>query len=1112
MINKKIMKQTKHVLLVLMAWVMSAAAAFSQTVGTRFTVNNITYQITKKDLTTHDNEVSIYRVSGSGTVSIPATVTNEQDKEVYKVISTVEWASPTAMRGVTDVILPEGFKSITAGCFNDCPTMKSITIPSTCTSIHYESFENNPVFSEFKVTSGNPTYAANADGLLLSNGGTKIEHFPSGKSGDYTIPSTVTSIGRDAFASCRNLGKLTIPESVTDIYFSPFNNKSSIYGSATYIDVAAGNINYKSIDGVLYAKTGNALLSYPYNYSGSSNPYIVAEGTSEVMAYAFYNSNVISIRLNDVATIDPMAFKSSSQLTSVTFGANVSSIGEGSFSGCTKLTAFDVDPNNSKYKATDGVIFTKDGKQLVLYPSGKAGNYAIPEGTVTVANQAFYNAAKLGNVTVPTTLTEIGTWAFGYCSLTGLTFTATSSLQKIGTSAFTGTKLTTVTLPASVETIENSAFNYVDNLQSVYIEDGSKLTKINYQAFANNQNLTTFQFLGSTQVTTIETNAFYNDIKLTSFVVPSTVTTIQSSAFQNTPAMTTVTFEEPASITTIGTGAFAYSGITSIDLPESVTKLETQAFDNCSALTTVNIPKNLTDIGMGAFNKCDGILNFTVDADNPTYSALAGMLTNKDKTALEVFPAGQADSRYTLIPKFTTVKPYAFYGSKKLDNITFPASVTEIGDRAIALCENLKSLSFMGTDNVPTLTADIMYESGNTKNITIYVRKAWYEKPANASTVSNYNTTFKEVHPSFVPETGYDRGTEFFPTSTTNVGVISFFEPRTSVIIDKAATETTYTDVYGKIWPTKTYTVSSILDYAYQNQTTVQDIVILSDIGVIGLNAFKAGSQLQGIYFVGNTPAELNSTDYDMNATDYPFNANQAIYVKRSKVNDYKNTWEVENHTLNITCEIPQKTNSYGATRSYPFDVQFNNSGDVRPYLPVDFSHMNAAEPYAKARRIDDGYVPAFLGVLLHSMNAASSNSYCEMTDAQDHAAVNDPSDLYSASTYKMVAVVEDTQVMSDANYTLYAFSKSQGKFLKIKTDPGNKMPYFSAYLKLDGNNQAKAFSFRFDDGSSTTGVESIKIAEESDENAPYYNLNGMRVDNPAKGVYIRNGKKVIIK
>lgn len=159
---------------------------------------------------------------------------------------------------------------------------------------------------------------------------------------------------------------------------------------------------------------------------------------------------------------------------------------------------------------------------------------------------------------------------------------------------------------------------------------------------------------------------------------------------------------------------------------------------------------------------------------------------------------------------------------------------------------------------------------------------------------------------------------------------------------------------------------------------------------------------------------------------------------------------------------------------------------------------------------IDDGYVPAYLGVLLHSLNAAAA-SYCEMTETQDHHAVTDPSGMYSEAGYRMVGVVEDTQVRSDAASSLYAFSKSKGQFLKIK-ETGNTMPYFSAYLKLEGSSHAAPFSFRFDDGgSSTTGIGDT-VTEEAGDDAPYYNLNGMRVDRPARGVYVHDGKKVIIK
>ncbi|MBQ7988931.1 MAG: leucine-rich repeat domain-containing protein, partial [Bacteroidaceae bacterium] len=644
------------------------------------------------------------------------------------------------------------------------------------------------------------------------------------------------------------------------------------------------------------------------------------------------------------------------------------------------------------------------------------------------------------------------------------------------------------------------------------------ITEMPGTVFASNPKLTTFKFLGSSALTKFNGTTFSNDPVLESFEIPSGVTEIGRNTFQNTPKLTTVTFKEPASITTIGANAFASSGITSIELPSTVTTIRQQAFDNCTNLTTIGIPASVTSIETGTFNMCDNLTAINVDANNTIYSSLDGMLCDKNKKELVVFPAGKADTRYTLIPNFTTVKSYAFYGSQKVTNITFPATITTIENYSIALCDNLKSLSFMGTDNVPTLTSNIMYQSGNAKDVTIYVRKAWYENSANASTVSTYDTTFKEVHPSFVSLAGYDRGTEFFPTSTSNVGVISYYTPRTSVIINPEATETTYTDVYGKTWPTKTYEVSSILDYAYQNETTVKDIVVLADVGVIGLDAFRAGSQLKGIYFVGDTPTELNSTDYEMNSTDYAFNENQNIYVKESKVPAYQAAWEVDGHTLNITHKIPVTTYQHGGTMCYPFDVRFPQGlGDdnIKPYIPLNYdAAYDATNPIVRAYSVDDYYVPAFVGVFFRSKSKASVASSCQMDEAQAHSTATIEGMGYDAAGYRMLGMVEDSLTVNEAGYNRYAFSKSSGKLVLLKD--GALVPYFKAVLRMpdSAGSQSKSFSLRFsDDEGTATGIDGV--ADRStveDAAAPVYDLNGVKVSQPRGGIYVRNGKKIVIK
>ena len=833
-----------------------------------------------------------------------------------------------------------------------------------------------------------------------------------------------------------------------------------------------------------------------------------------------------TLDLNNVEKLEDKALQQMWGLKEITIGAFVNKIGEGAFTGCTSLIAIKVNPANNKYKDDDGVLYTKDGEHLMQFPTKKTGDYTVLTGTKFIDKEAFREVADAGVVTLPTSVEEIGESGFRSANIVKLIIPDNANLKKIGDFAFDHFGMTgTLKLPATLESLGAQAFGSAQ-LKEIRFANGVKLDAISYDCFVDMSKLERVVFEGGApNLTMFHSRAFQNCTQLRTVDIPQNVTQIETSVFVNTPMLETVVFKTPSSLKTIGKSTFSKSGIRHIELPNSVTKIEEQAFDNCANLTTVKVPASVTEIKTGAFNFCENLTAINVEAGNTKYASLDGMLCSKDKKTLVTFPAGKADSKYTLIPYFDTVGEYAFYSSNKVSNITFPKSVVNIEDRSLALCKNIKSLSFMGEENVPELKTDILFNSSNPQDINIYVRKDWYDKAENIATIQNYDNIFKNVIPSFyakevVGGKNYDRGVEFFQTSDNNVGVISFEDAheRTSVIIGNEAVQPAFTSKSGVAIPEATYSVSSVLDFAFEDKGTpnpsgknVKAIVFLSEIGSIGLKAFKRSS-IDQLFFVGNAPGDLTYDNYEL-PNDYPFKENQKIYVKRTKVNSYQTAWQTTEHTLGITHEIPQTTHSYGAARCYPFDVQYDNNGDVRPYLPVDFSRMTPAYPYARARRIDNGYVPAFLGVLLHSPNAANATSYCEMTDAQDHHAVTDPSGKYSAATYKMVGVVEDTQVMSDANNNLYAFSKSKGQFLKIKQAPGNKMPYFSAYLKLDSNNQAKGFSFRFDDDDpSTTGIENIGIAEETNDSAPYYNLNGMRVNNPAKGVYIHNGKKVIIK
>ena len=142
------------------------------------------------------------------------------------------------------------------------------------------------------------------------------------------------------------------------------------------------------------------------------------------------------------------------------------------------------------------------------------------------------------------------------------------------------------------------------------------------------------------------------------------------------------------------TGNFAFyecSILTEATLPTSVTKIGVQTFGGCSSLTSITIPENVTSIGNYAFSRCRSLTNISVDADNTNFSDIEGVLYNKDKTVLNVFPIGRS-GEYSIPAGVTGVKDRAFTGCAGLTAVVIPSSVTYIGERAFEDCSGLTSI------------------------------------------------------------------------------------------------------------------------------------------------------------------------------------------------------------------------------------------------------------------------------------------------------------------------------------------------------------------------------------------------------------------------------------
>ena len=251
--------------------------------------------------------------------------------------------------------------------------------------------------------------------------------------------------------------------------------------------------------------------------------------------------------------------------------------------------------------------------------TGTGGAVNIPSSidgkpVVSIGSQAFYGN-QLTSVTIPNSVTTIEYSAFRDNQLTSITIP--NSVITIGYGAFQDNQLTSVTIGNSVTTIGNWAFSG-NQLTSVTIPNS--VTTIGVGAFAVNQ-LTSVTIGNS--VTTIGDNAFEGKYRydygnqLISVIIGNSVTTIGRSAFAGNQ-LTSVTI--PNSVTSIGDYAFYWNQLTSVTIPNSVTSIGEAAFYN-NQLTSVTIGNSVTTIGGHAFD--DNQLTSVTIGANVTISSYA---------------------------------------------------------------------------------------------------------------------------------------------------------------------------------------------------------------------------------------------------------------------------------------------------------------------------------------------------------------------------------------------------------------------------------------------------------------------------------------------------------
>lgn len=433
-----------------------------------------------------------------------------------------------------EIVIPENVEKIEGEAIAECDDVK-IFVRATVKPAGWDDDWNaskNPVFwgSGFGFhTSYGLIFSINESGVpnkeYFAVIGVAPEYYDVR---NVTVPQSlygvpVKAIGASAFMECISLEEITLPESIERIGTNAFtNNKITeifIPKNVSYIEDAAfylchklknikvdeQNRNYKSVDGVLFSKDGKLLHSYPSEKEVAL--YTVPDGVEIIEKYAFNRCKYLEkvVLSESVTEIRENAFYGCEKLTEIVISASVKKIDKTAFREINNLWKINVADENTAYKSIDGVFFTKDGKTLLLYPSGKEDiTYEVPSGVEIIDDFAFQSCSRLAEITLPESLKSIGKSAFYDCN-----------------------NITEITIPSGVTSIGENAFAFCLILQEVNLSNG--ITDLPSEVFYSCRELSKINIPES--VTHIGENAFFNCIKLKSLIIPKSVTSIDDGAF-----------------------------------------------------------------------------------------------------------------------------------------------------------------------------------------------------------------------------------------------------------------------------------------------------------------------------------------------------------------------------------------------------------------------------------------------------------------------------------------------------------------------------------------------------------------------------------------------------
>lgn len=600
---------------------------------------------------------------------------------------------------LTDITLGKGIKSIPTAAFSACSSLKSIVIPDNVKTIGDSAFAKCTNLSSVSFGKGVTEIGNDAFRQCIA--------LPS-------VEIAATKIGDNAFTDCFLLQSLDLSNSVREI------GSEAFYGCLNLKDVRLGNgIGKIARNAFLYTAlweeaddmvtVGNWFLGC--KEEDASN-YEIADGTIGIADYAFYGvknfPDLLTIP-NSVELIGEGAFYGCSKLINVAIGSGAIELGAKAFYQCTGLT-----------KVFLG-SYDRDAED-------ELGGSSLE----SIGNSAFNGCSSLKSITIPATVTTVGSYAF-----LGSGLYQNASREVYAGNWLVGCKddggYGSVTIREGTVGIANYAFYLCKTVTEVTIPDSVKT--IGRSAFYDCTNLSKVRLPSNLEV--IEDYTFYRCTALQLPVLPDTLVSIGRSAFykcnlgssgSDTDSDTLVI---PDGVKTIGDYAFYDCGFTYLDpdavdyekiggidiliLGTGVEEIGNNAFAKFTSLKRVTFGSNVKTVGEKAFYQCVGLESVSFGNSLQTVGTKAFYGCSALKEAILPESVGQINSyafyRCSSLSRLDLggteeIGDYAFFGCASLSNLTL-GRVTKIGTQAFRNCVGLTSVILR--DSVTTIGSHAFY-------------------------------------------------------------------------------------------------------------------------------------------------------------------------------------------------------------------------------------------------------------------------------------------------------------------------------------------------------------------------------------------------------------------